>query len=179
MYLGVLCLYIYLKAAYACGFRYKCTPLYDAFMHKFTKLCMCLIGSVRFVIWPSLWKVHPFSLRLTLLSGSRSACLSILKTYSYSRVFALGALLSGLDCESRFINLEIRHDTCVTLYECIHMQKMWLFYAAQSWVSMASQRSLRSWWLLHVNLGLDSINILCLPSIKTWKEWSTPWFRNQ
>jgi len=53
----------------------------------------------------------PFSLRLTLLSGSLSASLALLKTYFFSRAFALGALLSGLYRERRYINLEIRYDT--------------------------------------------------------------------
>ena len=60
----------------------------------------------------------PSSLRLTLLSGSLSASLSLLKTYFFSWVFALRALWSGLDRERRYINLEIRFR-----YECfIHIR---------------------------------------------------------
>jgi len=58
-------------------------------------------------IGPSLWNALPSSLCLTLLSGSRSTSPSLFKTYFYYRVFALGALLSGLYCERRFLNLEI------------------------------------------------------------------------
>jgi len=43
-------------------------------------------------------------------SGSLSTSLSFLETYFYSRVFALGALQSGLYSERRYINLEIRYD---------------------------------------------------------------------
>src|SRR6218665_113676 len=57
----------------------------------------------------SLWNTLSSSLCLTLLSGSHSASLSLLKTYFYSWVFALGALLSGQTHyrELCSINLEI------------------------------------------------------------------------
>jgi len=58
-------------------------------------------------IGPSLWNALPSSLRLTLLSGSLSAYLSLLKPISTLGVFAQGGLLSGLYRERHYINLEI------------------------------------------------------------------------
>src|SRR6218665_1237161 len=51
----------------------------------------------------------PSSLRLTFLSDQHPYPFS--KRISTLGVFALGALLSGLYYEMRFINLEIRYDT--------------------------------------------------------------------
>src|SRR6218665_1557131 len=42
-------------------------------------------------IGPSLWNALPSSYRLTLLSGSRSASLSLLKTYLYSQGLRTGS----------------------------------------------------------------------------------------
>jgi len=44
-------------------------------------------------IGPSLWNALPSSLRLTLLSGSLSASLSLLKTYFYSRGLRTGSAI--------------------------------------------------------------------------------------
>ena len=56
------------------------------------------------IIGPSLWNSLPSTLRGTLLSGLLSTSLSLLKTYFFSRVIALGALLNGLGCERRYRN---------------------------------------------------------------------------
>src|SRR6218665_2607707 len=70
----------------------------------------------------------------TLLSGSLSASLSLLKTLW---VFALGMLLSGLYRERRYINIEIRYDTIyfafAWIYLYIYIYNLAIYVALYCW----------------------------------------------
>src|SRR6218665_247211 len=63
---------------------------------------------------------------LSLLPPSITCCLDLFqhpspssKPISTLGVFALGAILSGLDRERRYINVEIRYDTILTAHVCL------------------------------------------------------------
>src|SRR6218665_499891 len=62
-------------------------------------------------IEPSFCNALPSSLRLTMLSGSRSVSLSLLKTYFYSWGLCTGSATEWSLSERRFMNLEISYNT--------------------------------------------------------------------
>ena len=95
------------------------TPLYLQLHtnHSVLQTAMFFLSRELGPLWPKLDPSNYWALPLECSSFLSSLNLAVQHPYPFSKlistlgVFTLGALLSGLNCEQRFINLEIRYDT--------------------------------------------------------------------